>query len=49
MDPVSEDLLHADFLAVKENEQVKVRVPVVLTGRSGRPLRGHSLADEARD
>jgi large subunit ribosomal protein L25 len=33
VDPVSRDVLHADFIAVRENEQVKVNVPVVLVGR----------------
>jgi large subunit ribosomal protein L25 len=33
MDPVSRDLLHADFLEVREDEQVKVNVPLRLVGR----------------
>lgn len=49
MDPVSKDLLHADFLAVKENEQVKVRVPVVLTGRSEGVLSGGILSQMKRE
>jgi large subunit ribosomal protein L25 len=33
MDPVSRDVLHADFIEVRENEQVKVNVPLVLMGK----------------
>lgn len=33
-DPVSKEILHADFIDVNESEQVKVKVPVVLTGKS---------------
>lgn len=32
-DPVSRDLLHADFLEVREDEKVKVKVPLRLVGR----------------
>ena len=34
LEPVTKELLHADFIAVRENEQVKVKLPVVLTGKS---------------
>jgi large subunit ribosomal protein L25 len=34
VDPVSREILHADFIEVRENEQVKVNVPVVLVGRA---------------
>ena len=34
MDPVSRDFLHADFIEVRENEQVKVKIPVVLVGKA---------------
>lgn|SRR5215813_12508197 len=33
LDPVSRDVLHADFLEVREDEKVKVNVPVRLVGR----------------
>jgi large subunit ribosomal protein L25 len=33
-DPVTKVLLHADFIHVKEDEQVKVKVPVTLTGKA---------------
>jgi large subunit ribosomal protein L25 len=34
MDPLTRDVLHADFIAVSEKEQVKVNLPVVLTGKA---------------
>ncbi|NOJ94248.1 50S ribosomal protein L25/general stress protein Ctc [Corallococcus sp. CA049B] len=34
MDPLTRDILHADFIAVTEKEQVKVNLPVVLTGKA---------------
>jgi large subunit ribosomal protein L25 len=34
VDPVTRDILHADFIAVTDNEQVKVNVPVVLVGKA---------------
>ncbi|MBN9686839.1 MULTISPECIES: 50S ribosomal protein L25/general stress protein Ctc [unclassified Corallococcus] len=34
MDPLTRDILHADFIAVSEKEQVKVNIPVVLTGKA---------------
>ncbi|KFE72259.1 50S ribosomal protein L25/general stress protein Ctc [Hyalangium minutum] len=33
-DPVTREILHADFIAVTEKEQVKVNVPLVLTGKA---------------
>lgn len=33
-DPISNNLLHVDFLAVSANETVKAEVPVVLIGES---------------
>jgi large subunit ribosomal protein L25 len=33
-DPVTRELLHADFIDVRENEQVKVKVPVQLVGKA---------------
>ncbi len=49
LDPVSKELLHADFVAVKENEPVKVRVPVVLTGRAEGTLVGGILSQMKRE
>jgi large subunit ribosomal protein L25 len=33
-DPVTREILHADFIAVTEKEPVKVNVPLVLTGKA---------------
>ncbi|MCP3140744.1 50S ribosomal protein L25/general stress protein Ctc [Pyxidicoccus xibeiensis] len=34
MDPLTRDILHVDFLDVRENEQVKVNVPLTLVGKA---------------
>lgn len=49
MDPVSKDLLHADFVAVRENEQVKVKIPLVLTGKSIGVAEGGILSQMRRE
>ncbi len=49
MDPVSRDLLHADFVDLIENEPVKVKVPVVLTGRAEGVLAGGILSQMKRE
>ncbi len=49
MDPVSRDLLHADFVDVVEGEQVKVRVPVVLVGKAEGVLAGGILSQMKRE
>ncbi len=49
MDPVSRDLLHADFVDVKETEQVKVKVPVVLTGKAEGVAAGGILSQMKRE
>ncbi|WP_375773771.1 50S ribosomal protein L25/general stress protein Ctc [Archangium gephyra] len=33
-DPVTRDILHVDFIAVREEDQVKVNVPLVLIGKA---------------
>ena len=48
LDPVSKELQHADFLDVRENEEVKVQVPVVLTGRAAGTLEGGILSQMRR-
>ncbi|MFT3836851.1 MAG: 50S ribosomal protein L25 [Myxococcaceae bacterium] len=48
-DPVSMDLLHADFIEVRENEQVKVKLPVVLVGKAEGVATGGILAQIRRD
>ncbi len=49
LEPVSRDLLHADFIAVRENEQVKVKVPVVLTGKAIGVVEGGLLSQMRRE
>lgn len=48
-DPVSRAVLHADFVAVKENEQVKVKLPVVLVGKAEGTLDGGILSQIRRE
>ncbi|MEW5741725.1 MAG: 50S ribosomal protein L25/general stress protein Ctc [Myxococcota bacterium] len=49
LDPVSRDLLHADFIDVRENEPVKVKVPMVLTGKSIGVTEGGILNQQRRE
>lgn len=49
LEPVSRELLHADFIDVRENEQVKVKIPVVLTGKSVGVLEGGILSQMRRE
>jgi len=49
LDPVSRDLLHADFLEVREDEQVKVNVPVRLVGRPVGVAEGGILSQLRRE
>jgi large subunit ribosomal protein L25 len=48
-DPVSRELLHADFIDVRENEQVKVKVPVALTGKAEGVGQGGILTQMRRE
>jgi len=48
-DPVTRELLHADFIEVKENEQVKVKVPVQLVGKSEGQGQGGILTQMRRE
>ena len=48
-DPVSREMLHADFIDVKENEQVKVNVPLVLVGRPVGVTEGGILSQTRRE
>jgi len=34
IDPVTDNLMHVDFLAIKQDEKVKTEVPIVLIGES---------------
>ncbi len=48
-DPVTREILHVDFLAVRETEQVKVNVPLVLTGKSVGVAEGGLLTQARRE
>lgn len=48
-DPVSRELLHADFIEVRETEAVKVKVPLVLTGKAEGVAVGGILSQSRRD
>ncbi len=48
-DPVTRELLHADFIDVRENEQVKVKVPVQLVGRAEGQANGGILTQMRRE
>jgi large subunit ribosomal protein L25 len=48
-DPVTRELLHADFLDVRENEEVKVNVPLVLVGKPEGVTSGGILSQNRRD
>lgn len=49
MEPMTKELLHADFIAVKENEQVKVKIPLVLVGKSIGVVEGGILSQMRRE
>ena len=48
-DPVSREMLHVDFIAGREDEQVKVNVPVVLIGKSEGVAEGGLLSQIRRE
>jgi large subunit ribosomal protein L25 len=48
-DPVSRDILHVDFIAVREEDQVKVNVPLVLTGKAEGVAEGGLLTQIRRE
>ncbi|QRO00773.1 50S ribosomal protein L25/general stress protein Ctc [Archangium violaceum] len=48
-DPVTREILHVDFIAVREDEQVKVNVPVVLSGRAEGVAEGGLLTQIRRE
>ncbi len=49
MEPMTKELLHADFIAVKENEQVKVKIPLLLVGKAIGVLEGGILSQMRRE
>ena len=48
-DPVSRDILHVDFIAVREDEQVKVNVPLILVGKAEGVADGGLLSQVRRE
>ncbi|AKJ02146.1 large subunit ribosomal protein L25 [Archangium gephyra] len=48
-DPVSRDILHVDFIAVREDEQVKVNVPLILIGKAEGVADGGLLSQVRRE
>ncbi len=48
-DPVTREMLHADFLDVRANEEVKVNVPLVLVGKPEGVVAGGILSQNRRD
>lgn len=49
LDPVTKDLLHVDFIDVRENEQVKVKIPLILTGKAEGVTNGGILSQIRRE
>lgn len=49
LDPVSKELLHVDFIDVRENEQVKVKIPLILTGKAEGVTNGGILSQVRRE
>lgn len=48
-DPVTQEMLHADFIDVRENEKVKVKVPLELTGKAEGVAAGGILSQQRRE
>lgn len=48
-DPLTREVLHADFIDVQENQPVKVKLPVVLTGRAAGVAEGGILQQARRE
>ncbi|MHB8879024.1 MAG: 50S ribosomal protein L25 [Myxococcaceae bacterium] len=48
-DPVTREILHADFIDVRDNEQVKVLVPLVLVGKAVGVAEGGILSQQRRE
>ena len=48
-DPVTRELLHADFIGVNEKEPVKVKVPIELVGKAEGVVAGGILEQKRRD
>jgi large subunit ribosomal protein L25 len=48
-DPLSREMLHADFIDVRENEQIKVNVPLLLVGKPVGVTEGGILSQSRRE
>jgi large subunit ribosomal protein L25 len=48
-DPLTREILHVDFIAVREDDQVKVNVPLVLTGKAEGVTEGGLLTQARRE
>jgi large subunit ribosomal protein L25 len=48
-DPVTREILHADFVDVRENEKVKVKIPLILTGKAQGVAEGGILSQSRRE
>ncbi|WNG46082.1 50S ribosomal protein L25/general stress protein Ctc [Archangium minus] len=48
-DPVTREILHVDFIAVREDDQVKVNVPLILTGKAEGVAEGGLLTQARRE
>jgi large subunit ribosomal protein L25 len=48
VDPVTREVLHADFIGVRQDEPVKVQVPLVLTGKPVGVAEGGILSQSRR-
>ena len=49
LEPMTKELLHADFIDVRENEQVKVKIPLTLVGKAIGVLEGGILSQQRRE
>lgn len=49
LDPVSNVLLHVDFLAIKADEKVTTEIPIVLTGESPLEKSGDGIVQQVKD
>ncbi|MCL2178729.1 MAG: 50S ribosomal protein L25 [Proteobacteria bacterium] len=47
--PLSDKLLHVDFLSVRENEPVKVNIPIILAGKPQGVIDGGVLSQQRRN
>ncbi|HLL54559.1 MAG TPA: 50S ribosomal protein L25, partial [Myxococcaceae bacterium] len=48
-DPLTREVLHVDFVAVREGQPVKVKVPLVLVGKAEGVLEGGILSQPRRE